>query len=301
MKPYIGLGKRILKHRERSDFSTQRFLVFCVRTMFQHKEIDALDEFFQSNSTFQIIEKDNAIFYEQLTRHLFYHQSTIQERLALIKNHFAFCGNHFKETALADIYYDKRIILWKTPYKTDRLSVGLDFKYIDRKEGLMTLSLQLAKKRIYHITFWFSKDKNNEPCLQIGALQGNPGGSEIIHELTKYFFGYRTKNLILYFLRLLAQELHITQIYAISNKGFYTNTHVRMTLKLKTDLDNFWLEAGGSPTEDFRFFDLPATEKRKTIDEVKSQKRNLYRKRYTLLDEIDSQFKENFRQYIACD
>ena len=74
-----------------------------------------------------------------------------------------------------------------------------------------------------------------------------------------------------------------------------------MTLKLKTDLDNFWLEVGGSPTEDFRFFDLPATEKRKTIDEVKSQKRNLYRKRYTLLDEIDSQFKENFRQYIACD
>jgi uncharacterized protein len=298
LKNYIGLGKRLLQHRDRSDFSTQRFLVFCIRAMFNHQEIDALSQFFQCNPTLQTIEKDNAIFYEQLTRHLFYHQSTIHERLDILQQHFLFCAHIFNEAALQSIYYDKRLVLWEIPYKNEFLSIGLDFKYIDRKEGLMTISLQLAEKRIYHITFWFEQDKEHNPNIKIGALQGSYGGNGIIHELTKYFFGYRPKNLILFALRLLAQELHIRKISAVSNNGFYTNTHVRMDLKLKVNLNEFWLEAGGHETTDFRFFDLPLTERRKDIDEVKSQKRNLYRKRYRFLDELEMHLKENLQQYL---
>ena len=300
LKTYIGLGKRILHHRDRSDFSMQRFMVFCVRSFFAHKEIDTLNQVFKSNDKLQAIEKNNAIFYEQLTRHLFYHQSTIQERLAILEQHFLFCADVFNEVALQNIYYDKRLVLWEIPYKNDTLSIGLDFKYIDRKEGLMTISLQLNEKRIYHITFWFYQDENHNTNIKIGALQGSYGGNSIIHELTKYFFGYRPKNLILYTLCLLAQELNIHKISAISNKGFYTNTHVRMDLKLKVDLDEFWCEVGGNTTNDMRFFDLPLTEKRKTIDEVKSQKRNLYRKRYKFLDELGATFKENLHQYLSC-
>ena len=73
-----------------------------------------------------------------------------------------------------------------------------------------------------------------------------------------------------------------------------------MDLKLKVDLDEFWREVGGNATNDMRFFDLPIVEKRKTIDEVKSQKRNLYRKRYKFLDELGTSFKENLQQYIIC-
>jgi len=300
LRTYIGLGKRILHHRDRSDFSMQRFIVFCVRSFFAHKEIDTLNQVFKSNDKLQAIEKNNAIFYEQLTRHLFYHQSTIQERLDILQQHFLFCADVFNEIALQNIYYDKRLVLWEIPYKNDTLSIGLDFKYIDRKEGLMTISLQLNEKRIYHITFWFYQDENHNTNIKIGALQGSYGGNSIIHELTKYFFGYRPKNLILYTLCLLAQELNIHKISAISNKGFYTNTHVRMDLKLKVDLDEFWCEVGGNTTNDMRFFDLPLTEKRKTIDEVKSQKRNLYRKRYKFLDELGATFKENLHQYLSC-
>jgi len=39
-------------------------------------------------------------------------------------------------------------------------------------------------------------------------------------------------------------------------------------------------------------------EKRKTIDEVKSQKRNLYRKRYELLDAVAQQISENLTLYL---
>lgn len=125
LKTYIELGKRLLKHRDRSDFSTQRFLVFCIRTMFEHEAIDFLSRFFQSNIKLQAIEKNNAIFYEQLTRHLFYHQSTTQERLALIEQHFAFCANNFAESALQKIYYDQYIVLWEMPYKADFLALVL--------------------------------------------------------------------------------------------------------------------------------------------------------------------------------
>ncbi|MGL5271483.1 MAG: DUF535 family protein, partial [Selenomonadaceae bacterium] len=49
---------------------------------------------------------------------------------------------------------------------------------------------------------------------------------------------------------------------------------------------------------DPRFFELPVNEKRKAIEEVKSQKRNLYRKRYAALDEIAAEFKTSLRHYL---
>jgi hypothetical protein len=298
LKECVKLGIRIYRHRDRSDFNIQRFLVFLVRAFSNNKEIKNLHLFFRQNSDLREIEKENAIFYEQLTRHIFYHKSTMQERLTLIKQHFTFCLDIFKKDALQKIYYDQRLILWKTYYKNELFAIGIDFKYVDRKEGLMSIELQLAEKRIYHITFWFCRDESQQPILKIGALQGIYNGAEMIHDLTKCFFGYRPKNLILYALRLFAQELQIQTIYAVSNAGFFTNTHVRVDRKLKSSLDTFWLEAGGERTEDLRFFKVPLIERRKEIEDVKSQKRNLYRKRYKLLDEIKDGFKENIYQYI---
>jgi uncharacterized protein len=298
LKECIELGIRIYRHRDTSDFNIQRFLVFLVRAFANNQEIKNLYLFFRQNADLREIEKENAIFYEQLTRHIFYHKSTIQERLNMIKQHFTFCLDIFKKDALQKIYYDQRLILWKTYYKDEVFTIGIDFKYVDRKEGLMSIELQLAEKRIYHITFCFCQDERQQPILKIGALQGIYNGAEIIHDLTKCFFGYRPKNLILYALRLFAQELQIQTIYAVSNAGFFTNTHVRVDRKLKSSLDAFWLEAGGEMTEDQRFFKVPLIEKRKDIEDVKSQKRNLYRKRYKLLDEIKDVFKENVYQYI---
>ena len=216
----------------------------------------------------------------------------------MLKQHFAFCTAVFAPDALQKIYYDGRISLWEAPYGDALLSLGLAFKYVDRKEGLLTIDLQLAGKRVYHITFSFCRAENQLLAIRIGALQGSYGGQELIHGLTKYCFGYRPKNLILFALRLLAQGLAVRRIYAVSNRGFFTNTHVRLDKKLKASLDDFWHEVGGRQMQDVRFFELPVAETRKQLEEVKSQKRNLYRKRYIFLDEIEAQFKKNLPGYL---
>ena len=40
-------------------------------------------------------------------------------------------------------------------------------------------------------------------------------------------------------------------------------------------------------TEDRRFMELPLIEKRKTMEEVPTRKRAVYRRRFAMLDEID--------------
>ena len=127
--------------------------------------------------------------------------------------------------------------------------------------------------------------------MYIGALQGPnvEHARDIIKEVTKKSFRYRTKNLAIYMAQAVARMLQMQHIYAVTNEGYYAQNHVRRDRKLKTDFGEFWAECGGQPTLDERFYELPMVEPRKAIEDVKSQKRNLYRKRYAFLDDVDAQ------------
>ena len=298
MLAIIALGNRVYHHRDHTDFNLQRLFVFWLRALKNSQVVLQLEQFFSAAADLQKLECGNAIFYEQLLRHVFYHNSTLLERKQLIEEHFAFCQQRFPFVLLQNLYYDGRQPLWEGSFAGGRLSFGLDFFYVDRKEGLMTLDLMLDGSRVYHITFLFARNAAGEDCLRIGALQGSKGGEGNIHTLTKAFFGFRPKNLMLFGVQLLAQELGVKRIYAVSNAGFFTNNHVRLDRKLRTSLDDFWQEAGGHALDDPRFYELPAAECRKPIEEVKSQKRNLYRKRYALLDEVAAVFQENLRRHL---
>jgi uncharacterized protein VirK/YbjX len=113
------------------------------------------------------------------------------------------------------------------------------------------------------------------------------GGQTLIHDLTKFYFGYRPKNLILHGIRSVARSLGLKKLYAVSNYGFYAYSTLRIDRKIKTSLDQFWLETGGELCADKRFYQLPLVEPRKAIEEAASHKRNLYRKRYAAIDAID--------------
>ena len=298
MREILVLGNRIYHHRDHTDFNIQRLIVFWLRGLRHQQDILALSHFFQADSELRKIESGNAIFYEEATRQVFYYQSTLPERAWLIRSHFDFCRQYFSGDSLQAIYYDGRLPLWEEDSALGHLSLGLDFHYVDRKEGLMSIDLLLNEERLYHITFLFEQESDGSR-LRIGAMQGCLGAQDSIHALTKAFFGFRPKNLILHAIRLLAQELNIKDILAVSNLGFFTSNHVRLDRKLKTDLDCFWQENQGQelPT-DPRFYILPVTECRKPLAEVKSHKRSQYRKRYALLDSLDETFRQNLRTYL---
>lgn len=281
-----NLGKQLYNCERRINY--RRVIVFVIRSLVHHKEVQTLYNFFQSSSLRHNIITTRSTFFVQLTRHLFYKDSTTSERLAIIIQSFVIFESKFTEQAIQQIYIGPGIRLWSQFYKEQLLSIDLLFRGTEFKEGSMTLGLKLNNKYIYHINFWMVLDGRNNSSLYIGTLQGSRDGLSINKELTKQLWGYRPPNLIVYALRILAERLSCDAIYAVSNYGFYTNNHWRQNRKLKTSLDDFWTEIGGNLSQDRRFFTLPLIEQRKNIEEVASNKRNLYRKRFATLDVINA-------------
>lgn len=279
---YYKLGKRIFNCQSFIEY--RRVIVFIFRALCHHKKIQYLHDFFHSNLLRCSIITMHPVFYMQLTRQVFYKKSSTAERLQLITQHFSALENKFIDQAVQQIYLGPGIRLWSEPYKEQTLALDLVFRFGEFREGMLTLALKLSDTYIYHINFSLLFDKRR--TLYIGALQGSQNGLAINKELTKHFFGCRPQNLIVYALRILARFFTANRIYAVSNYGFYANNHLRWDRKLKTSLDAFWMEIGGRPSLDQRFFILPVTEQRKNIEEIVSHKRNLYRKRFAVLDRM---------------
>ena len=148
--------------------------------------------------------------------------------------------------------------------------------------------------------FWIAPNKAGEWALWIGAMQGPnmENAKDIVKKVTKRCHAYRTKNFILHAMQEVAKALGLKHIYAVTNYGYYANNHIRRDRKLKTSFSDFWKESGGRPCADQRFYELPMTEYRKTMEEVPTRKRANYRKRYALLDEVDASIAEKVRALL---
>ena len=63
--------------------------------------------------------------------------------------------------------------------------------------------------------------------------------------------------------------------------------------------DDFWEELGGHIWErDARFFVIPLAEERKTYETAKTHKRNMYRKRYEMLDTFIEEIQQQGKTFL---
>ena len=287
MKSFIELGKKM--YNMDNPREVRRMWTFVIRGYLYYGQIKKLDQFFQQNKELRELADIYPFVYEQPTRAFFYNKSTLQERISLVENHMTFMLEKFQYKFVKNIYRREPYLLWENGAEEDRLSLLLWFHPGQRKEGLLSTTLLIGEQALYQIMFWFNKDKDCNDALWIGAMQGPnmSNAKEIIKQVTKRCHGYRTKNLILYMTQAVARALDIERIYAVTNYGYYANNHVRLDRKLKTSFSDFWHEAGGWETDDRRFDGLPLIEPRKSIDDVPTRKRAVYRRRFELLDEID--------------
>ncbi len=299
MESLISLGKRIYNIKNHREI--HRMLVFVVRAKLHLKEIRCLYDFFQSTEERSNLINENPFPMEQVTRSFFYKGSNFSERSKLIREHYAYL-----EMVLADGWM-KKISVTDSPYEIWRHQGGgvnwsakLNFNGGQRKEGLLSITMFFNCQPLYQVIFWIAKNKRKEYSLWIGAMQGPSGvnASELIKETTKIAYRYRTKNLILYMSMAVARSFSVKHLYAVSNKGYYAMNHVRRDRKLKTNFGEFWTEIGGHETEDPRFYELPLIEHRKTMDEVPTRKRAVYRKRFAFQDDVDKQIAEKMENIL---
>ena len=299
VKRYIPISKQIY---DTSRFKEcRRMVVFLFRTLTHNKKMEKLFEFFQRTSLKRELSSRLPFFYEQATRQFFYKKSSFSERFQIIENHFDYLESRLDNKIVRKLYLEGGLKLWEGMCEDKNLIFHLLFSPGQKKEGLLSLVLSLDNIVLYQIVFWFAPDPVDErPALWIGAIQGSntENALDIIRQMTKHFHGYRTKNLILFGIQSIANVLGVSSFYAVSDTGYYANNHVRLDRKLKISLNDFWEEVDGVPTADKRFYKLPLTESRKSMEEIKSSKRSLYRKRFEALDSIKDTIEINLNQCL---
>ena len=301
-------GRKI--YGKRSWRETRRVVLHTVRSISRRQQMNRLENYFANFKPDPELLHRQIGLYELMTRIFFFKDSTADERLDAIINHFDYIQNVFTDDAIQSMYsVDKdnflddvsRIKRGLTVWQSEELNMKAQLYYGagQRKEGLLTLLLTLESEGVYHANFRFGKGFNGEKAMWIGTIQGYKDGLANAKTATKKMFGYRPKNFIMYLLRLIAQQCGVETIYAVSDEGFYANTHLVRGHRAKVaELDSLWQESGGELLQDPRFYIIPLEEYRKPIEEIKSQKRSQYRKRYDLIDQYAEEVKANLITYL---
>lgn len=301
-------GRKI--YGKRSWRETRRVVLHTVRSMGRRQKMNRLENYFANYKPDTDLLHRQIGLYELMTRIFFYKDSTATERLEAIINHFDYIQNIFTDEAIRSMYsIDKdnflddvsRIKRGFVVWQSEELNMKAQLYYGagQRKEGLLTLLLTLENQGVYHANFRFGKGFNGEPAMWIGTIQGYKDGLDNAKTVTKKMFGYRPKNFIMFLLRHIAAICKVESIYAVSDEGFYANTHLVRGHRAKVaELDPLWEESGGVVCSDERFFKIPLEEYRKPIEEIKSQKRSQYRKRYELLDQYEQEIQNHVRPLL---
>ena len=267
-----------------------RALVFLVRGLLYWRQLQRLYKFFQETEERCALYARNPFPMEQATRAFFYAGSTVNTRVKLIQEHYAYLEQKIEPASFVALGYDTAYEIWRAPETDMTWHAYLKFESGQRKEGLLSVMMDVDGEHLYQIIFWIEQ-RDGQPTLVIGAMQGpnTENAQDFVREMTKRAHRFRTKNLILYITQAVARALGIKRILAVSNAGYYANNHVRLDRKLKTDFGAFWEEVGGWETDDHRFYELPLVYPRKTMEEVPTRKRAVYRRRFAFLDAVDEE------------
>lgn len=292
---YIELGKKI--YNMENPREVKRCVVFVARCLLNNGRMKKIHQFFHQNELLAKVAEEYPFVYEQPTRAFFYRNSTFDERVELLEQHMRFIQMRFKKEVFLGLYNRQAYPLWESKDESGHLCFELWYNPGQRKEGILSIVLRLDEYYLYQMMIWIAPNKDGEWSLWIGAMQGPnmANAKDVIRKVTRRCHSYRTKNFILHVTQEVAKALGLVHIYAVTNYGYYANTHMRMEKKLKTSFSDFWEESGGHPCEDKRFYELPMTEARKTMEEIPTRKRNYYRKRYALLDEVDASVAEKIK------
>ena len=161
------------------------------------------------------------------------------------------------------------------------------------KEGEATLVFTDADNTVLaELTFTLCPF-DGKRTLYIGGMQG--AKSHVPHELiqaaTKSCNGLFPKRLLVEAARVLAQKMDVAMIRAVSNEThIYRSVRYRRKKqdKLHADYNRFWESLGGNVDDNGDYL-LPLTMPRKSMEEIASKKRSEYRRRYELLDGLQTQ------------
>ena len=232
--------------------------------------------------------------YEKIYRTYMYHGATIGERLVILKSHYQFVSNVFSDLLIHSVYVSQNFMLCTVlvPNDNSLITVRLAYRQRFEKEGELTLNLLDGNgRRLYSVSFSIDI-RDGKPSVLIGCIIGpsvtESSNGEVIKNLTKGLHGMRPKNLLLFLLQTFCRELGIQNIFAIAAQSHVYASSAKKLLRIKFDYDDFWEEVGGK-RRDKLLFSLPLHYERHAYEEIRTNKRAAYARRYAVLEDIEMQ------------
>lgn len=174
------------------------------------------------------------------------------------------------------------------------LAVVLDQPVWFMREGGLTLNLFVGDFRAYSLAFSLADTPRGLEC-RIGGLQGRNTDEalELYRVLTKNAHGLRPRDFLIELCRILCRHWGVTALYGVrDHERHHHHPYFGGKKVAPQDYDAIWTDRGGEP-DDARFYRLPIAPDRRPDAEIKPNKRSLYRRRYSFLDDLEAEIVGN--------
>jgi uncharacterized protein len=179
------------------------------------------------------------------------------------------------------------------------LTLGYDERY--RKEGELVLSFGCDEftEMIASAAFSFEEMERGHWACRIGCIQGHRRNDENSSKaVQKLMHGLRPKSLIVYTVQEFSRQLGFSTIYGVGDSiQAYRRKHaihLPWWHAIRFDYNAIWRESGGRPDKK-GWYELPLTPVKKNIQEIKTNKRALYSRRYHMLEDLSLQIAETVK------
>ena len=278
-----------LVHRDPSPGGIVKRAKYCLRGLAFAPYTSEWFEFLEKPKLTFIIQNHPALFHK-LQRPYLNRTLNTAERLDALKQHYLFILDQFSQSLTEEVYTPSGKLLLELPIE----EIGtLELRLVCskmQKEGDLTLCLanKETASGIATLSFSISKWQKQHKEVFIGGLQGNKETDErTVVAITRDLYGLRPKALLFYIVQRLATHWGVGHLRAVSD-DLHIYRHFQARRNVVASYNQFWDECGGALAPD-GIFDLPAAFVPREISAIRANKRQLYRRRYAMLEGINHQ------------
>lgn len=173
---------------------------------------------------------------------------------------------------------------------TIRFTICSHYRF--RREGQWTLGVHCDKIGGELCSIAFSVEEvNGQWVAYAGAIQGGAGANEeTIKASWKAMHGVRAKAMAIFALQEVVSALGVSRLLGAGNSIQMSSGKHMISVpwnKICFNYDQMWQEADGKAVEE-GWFELPLREIRRSREEIKTNKRALYARRYALFDQLSA-------------
>lgn len=277
---YPPESRFLKKVRQRARFY---FSVFYCR-----HEVDVLMDFLNKNPVWLEVFKEKPFRFNTVLHKYCDSRFGKTERLSAMLytlSHFEkSLGNAFSNRLMREKYIPLLNI-------DDELFLNINLNDIEPAEGYFAVSLRYQSERVYDASFTLVEPNK----LVISSIQGtnSENAQELIKVVTKKLHGVRPMFMLVYLFKMLSEYYGI-KLCGIPHK-FQAKYRFNDNTRLLFNYDEFWRENGGILKQDYWYLNNQI--EMKSLEDIPSKKRSMYRKRYEMLEELSENIKNTLPNY----